>query len=747
MSPINLQSGASMQGKPSSDTLFIRKKCAEWLVRCLKSQEEMRESIIELLAWILGRPLVDIATCAQDWLSNRANTKAISPRTKGLLQEAASDLEDDNPEQLIEALNTVVQIGPVGLVEILAMKANAALTEYLSQNHYQGGSSIEQCMDQLGRLLCMSEHERDICLVLYCKDKFKYWERYFEDDMGATSAIGRDTLCSALSIDGCELRKILSGRLARLGILEVHNNLSISQDYIDFIEFGDMQSLKKELFTIQKVDALPLSDYPMGSAEVEHVCALLAAHMSTPTHILLYGLPGTGKSSFAHSLAKRLNLQVYSVANPEKSDPVTRRAGIEACLNITSNGSEGLVIVDEADNILNTFMSFIMIGKSQDKGWLNELLERPNVRMIWITNDIDSIEPSVRRRFAYSILFQPLGVKQRIRIWGNILKKNDVSNLLSPEQVTDLAQRYNLSAGYVDLAVKKAVESRGKRPARFLRSVELSLRAGLTLANDGRPAEHARAMDSDYSLEGINVSCDLDGLIARLERFDRCWRSNKALQANMNLLFYGPPGTGKTELAKYVAHWLKREMVTRRASELLSPYIGMTERHIAEAFRSAEKDEAVLLIDEADSFIFDRSLAVRSWEVTAVNEFLTQMERFRGVLICTTNRMEQLDSASMRRFTQKIDFDYLTGDGNVIFYRRMLAPLVHGTSTRGVLDPLCRCSNLAPGDFKIVRDRFSFYSRKEITHEILVQALLEESQIKVGRNRTNPIGFTHQLRK
>ncbi|HBL54034.1 MAG TPA: hypothetical protein DDZ34_08485 [Syntrophaceae bacterium] len=731
--------------KPSSDILFMRKKCAEWLIRCLDFQDSVVGELFKVLEWTLGRPLDDLAGNVREWLAD-GKGRTLGPLKRERIEETMAEI-DECPTVATEALETVANFAPQSLLRVLATHARVALSEYLEQEPHQGGSDLEHCLDQFRKLLGLSAHESELCLLLYCRDKVHSWERYFEDEFEATRTIGRNKLCHTLGISMTELRRILSGKLAKLNILDADSRLSLSSSYVAFLENGDADDLTRELFSVQRGGSLALSDYVLDPAELGHVCSLLGSPGSTPTHILLYGAPGTGKSSFARSLARKLGLQAYNVALPKDSDQDTRRAGIEACLNITANGSTGLVVVDEADNLLNTVMSFLLLGQGQDKGWLNELLERPGVRMVWITNSIDGIEQSVRRRFAYSVQFQPLGIKQRVRLWRNVLKKNKATGLLDPDQIGELAKKFNLSAGYIDLAVKKALESKNRQPAQFRRAVELSLKAGLTLANDGEPAEAARTMDRNYSLEGINVGCDLDGFMTRLERFDRGLRNKKAPHANMNLLFYGPPGTGKTELAKYVAQRLERELVTRRASELLAPYVGMTEQRIAEAFRSAEKDEAVLLIDEADSFIFDRSLAVRSWEVTAVNEFLTQMERFRGLLICTTNRMEQLDSASMRRFNQKIGFDYLTGDGNVIFYRRMLAPLIHGRPTKDVLNPLCHCSNLAPGDFKIVRDRFSFYSQNELTHETLVQALLEESQIKANRNRTNPIGFNRPSRK
>lgn len=99
--------------------------------------------------------------------------------------------------------------------------------------------------------------------------------------------------------------------------------------------------------------------------------------------------------------------------------------------------------------------------------------------------------------------------------------------------------------------------------------------------------------------------------------------------------------------------------MVQRVSDLVSPYVGMTEKNLAAAFEKAGQDDAVLLLDEVDSFLHNRRKATQSWEITAVNEMLTQMESYRGLFIASTNLIRDLDEASLRRFDLKIHFGYL----------------------------------------------------------------------------------------
>jgi SpoVK/Ycf46/Vps4 family AAA+-type ATPase len=122
------------------------------------------------------------------------------------------------------------------------------------------------------------------------------------------------------------------------------------------------------------------------------------------------------------------------------------------------------------------------------------------------------------------------------------------------------------------------------------------------------------------------------------------------------LCFHGCPGTGKTALAEHIATALQRPLMIRQASDLSSKFVGETEQNMARMFEEATTEEAVLLLDEADSFLRSRRRAERNYEVTEVNEMLQGMERFAGIFICTTNLFDDLDEAALRRFTFKIRF-------------------------------------------------------------------------------------------
>jgi SpoVK/Ycf46/Vps4 family AAA+-type ATPase len=207
-----------------------------------------------------------------------------------------------------------------------------------------------------------------------------------------------------------------------------------------------------------------------------------------------------------------------------------------------------------------------------------------------------------------------------------------------------------------------------------------------------------------------------------------------------SLCFHGAPGTGKTALAEHIAAALQRPLMVRQTSDIASKYVGETEQNMARMFDEAQAESAVLLLDEADSFLRSRRLAERHYEVSEVNEMLQGMERFGGVFICTTNLFDDLDEAALRRFTFKLRFHPLTRAQRE---RMFVAEALGGDAQR--LDDaqrtrLASLDQLAPGDFAAVKRQVEILGEAFEPDEFLSQ-LEGEHRVKPEVRQRRGIGF------
>jgi hypothetical protein len=222
------------------------------------------------------------------------------------------------------------------------------------------------------------------------------------------------------------------------------------------------------------------------------------------------------------------------------------------------------------------------------------------------------------------------------------------------------------------------------------------------------------------------VNCR-DGDLARIEAAAR-----SALPEESRFLIVGPPGTGKSAWARYCASLTGREVQIRRASDFLGMYVGESEEQIAAWFRDLTASGDIGILDEADSFLWPRSRAQRSWEVSHTNEMLQQVETHRGPLFFTSNAdlsNDRIDEAVLRRFI-KLTFCPLERK-----QVRAAFETYFGYPAPSGLDAISR---LTPGDFAAVTARARVLGGLNDPSALLAM-LAGEAELKPGASRA--IGF------
>lgn len=148
------------------------------------------------------------------------------------------------------------------------------------------------------------------------------------------------------------------------------------------------------------------------------------------------------------------------------------------------------------------------------------------------------------------------------------------------------------------------------------------------------------------------------------------------------IIFYGSAGTGKTITAYSLAKSLKKEVLAFDCSKILSMYVGESEKNVRKIFDTyydlcaKTKSEPILLLNEADQFLGSRSTGGMSGSEQMHNQmqniFLEQIEKFKGILIATTNLLENIDKAFSRRFNYKIEFKKPNKEQRVKLWEKML---------------------------------------------------------------------------
>ncbi len=375
--------------------------------------------------------------------------------------------------------------------------------------------------------------------------------------------------------------------------------------------------------------------------------------------VLIAGEAGIGKTEFAYSIAANIKLIIrdlkmdspfYSNRATSRSTPTDRMLMIRTASNLLNN--KEVLLIDEADTILQSaggFFGFVGNDGSYDKGELNYLLDDIHVPSIWITNSTERIPASSLRRFAYVYQFPHPNMKIRNRMLKD--KLGGGKNISA--FVNSISSRYDLTPSAMERMANIVISlnSEDSNNNTLLDSVESYLETASkgSLKHDFRKL---LAYSKSFNPELSSTSIPLDVIIKRIQKRSKLGKASR-------LLFEGQPGGGKTQSSLYLASAIGKEAIIKKPSDLLSPYVGVAEQNINAMFRNAEMSEAVLIIDEADALLSDRSMAQRSWELSQASEFLQGIQDFKGILIACTNRFSSLDPAIIRRFHQKVTFGTL----------------------------------------------------------------------------------------
>ncbi len=498
-----------------------------------------------------------------------------------------------------------------------------------------------------------------------------------------------------------------------------------------------------------KPSELTLADYPHVEADARYLAALLKSateRSEKGVNVLIYGAPGTGKTEFAKVITALSGAELYEVEcfdrEGQSLNGKERYRSLQVSQSFLKGRGNTVLLFDEVEDVfpsnpsemLNMFLGDDHHrGSVNGKAWVNQTLENNPVPTIWISNSISQIDPAYRRRFQFHLELK--NPPQNVR--ANITRKHLAGLDVSAEFVEKLATRRTLTPAQIHAAARFAQLTFGKVEGQVEDSVEALMLKQLERSDEalGHKDEidktQYRPLVTTYDLSLLNIETRHP-----VEKIINAIKSKGAT----SLCFFGMPGTGKTALGEHIAKSIERPLIIKKASDLMSKYVGDTEQNMAAMFKEAEQEKAVLLLDEADSFLQNRALAQRSYEITEVNEMLQGMERFKGVFICTTNLFDRIDEAALRRFTFKIQFKPLTREQRE---KMFVTEALEGNTanlTGSICDRLNKLQMLTPGDFAAVKRQITLLDETLTADEFLTQ-LEQEHKVKPDIKWARSIGF------
>jgi SpoVK/Ycf46/Vps4 family AAA+-type ATPase len=509
--------------------------------------------------------------------------------------------------------------------------------------------------------------------------------------------------------------------------------LSDSFAYRLLTETGDPVDWLRDMIMPSHAPKLTLNDYPHIKDSLDFLLPYLqktSLARQKGVNVFIHGTPGTGKTQLARVLAKYIDCPLFEIASEDSDgDPITGEHRLRAfrAAQAFFKQRPALMLFDEVEDVFNDGNG--LFGKKSTaqtrKAWMNRLLEENPVPTFWLGNSITSIDPAFIRRFDWVIELPIPPKAQRIKIitdnCGQVLTETAIKRLATCEE---------LAPAVVTRAAKVIGSLQDQFPVEQLSNAlqQMMEKTLIAQGHSGFSQDDSVRLPDNYDPALINCDADLEQIAAGIQH-----------HGSARLCLFGPPGTGKTAYCRWLAEQLDKPLHIKRGADLLSKWVGGTEKNIAQVFKQAEQDQAILMIDEVDSFLQDRSHSQHSWEITAVNEMLTRMETYNGVFIASTNRLEGLDSASIRRFDLKVKFEALKPQQAWQLFNSYCQLFGIPQPDDGMKTALHKLDDLTPGDFAVLARQHRF--RPFFDAKAMITALVAECALKTPHKK-QPIGFS-----
>ncbi len=468
---------------------------------------------------------------------------------------------------------------------------------------------------------------------------------------------------------------VIVGNETRINVSE--RVVSEEAHKIPSVTYEDIGGLQEEIMKIREMVELPL----------KHPEIFETLNITPPKGVLLYGPPGTGKTLLAKAVANEAEANFYSINGPEimnkyygESEKALRDIFEEAEKN-----SPSIIFIDEIDAIAPKREEAHGDVERRIVAQLLTLMDglkgRGQVIVIGATNRPDDIDPALRRpgRFDREI---EIGVPDR-NARKEILQIKTRGMPLSED--VDLDKLADLTHGYTGADIEALVKEAalravrrivpdvqefegGKLPAEILQKLKVNMQDFMDAYKIVQPSALREVLIQKPNVRWEDIG-DLEEAKQQLREVVE-WPlkypqdfEKLGIKPPKGVVLHGPPGTGKTLLAKAVANEAEANFIAVKGPELISKWVGESEKHIREVFRKARQAApTIIFFDEIDSIASARGTGLDSGVTERmVNQLLTELDGIeeleKVIVIAATNRIDLIDPALLRpgRFDRIIE--------------------------------------------------------------------------------------------
>src|SRR5437773_2056095 len=445
------------------------------------------------------------------------------------------------------------------------------------------------------------------------------------------------------------------------------------------VGYEDIGGLGRELQRIREMIELPLK-YPAVFDRLG---------VEPPKGVLLYGPPGTGKTLIARVVAAETNAAFFIINGPEiinkfYGESESRLRGV---FQEAQKRAPSIIFIDELDALAPKRAE---TGGEVERRIVGQLLalmdgmaSRGQIVLIGATNQPNALDPAIRRpgRFDREIALRVPDVRGRTEILRIHSKDAAIANDV------DLARIAQLTPGFVGadlealcreaamIALRRVLPhidyQRGYIPYETLVNLNITMADFQAALREIEPST-----TREVYVEVSETSWDDIGGLTKAKatltegvewpiRFPELYESAK-IEAPRGVLLSGPPGTGKTLLARALANQCEASFISIKGPELLSKWIGESEKGVREVFRRAKQAApCIVFFDEIDAIAARRGIEIDGHAVDRViAQLLTEMDGIEGrtgvIVVAATNRSDLIDTALLRpgRFDLVIELDY-----------------------------------------------------------------------------------------